>query len=199
MMNEEEIFKLWDGQTSISKEFPANSEVEKMLRQKSTDVFKKIKINIIIEFIITIPLSFISIPVLFSREKEILWIFIAIASLALSAGIIIYGKYLNDFKKLNQLNIVESLEKKIAILKRYVKQLNFYLMIFMPLGVILGILLSFEKSEINIQKILHISIVALPFLLLCIWLGKKYIYQLYGRHLEQVQEIYAQLVEQINK
>jgi hypothetical protein len=148
MMNEEEIFKLWDGQTSISKEFPANSEVEKMLRQKSTDVFKKIKINIIIEFIITIPLSFISIPVLFSREKEILWIFIAIASLALSAGIIIYGKYLNDFKKLNQLNIVESLEKKIAILKMH--HLSFTQKIALTA-------LTIGCAKMQIRIILHIT------------------------------------------
>ncbi|WP_396153143.1 hypothetical protein [Flavobacterium sp.] len=198
-MNEKEMFELWDGQTSISKELPAISEVEKMARQKSTDVFKKIKTNIIIEFIIAIPLCIISIPIMFSSEKELFWISIAITSLALFAGIKIYGKYLNAFKKLNQLNIVESLEKKIAILKRYVKQLNFYLIVFMPLGLILGILLSHGKSNINIQIILNISLVTLPFLLLCIWLGKKYIYQLYGRHLEQIQEIYSQLVEDINK
>jgi hypothetical protein len=191
-MNEEEIFKIWD--RSMPKKSSLNIDVEKIAMRKSADLFMKIKKNIIVELIIAIPLC-ISLPVLFYNDGILFLVSIVITSLALITWSIIYSKYLYDFDKLNQVILLKSIEKKISILKRYVRQLNFYLIVFMPLGFLVGIFLYHGKSEISVHKILKVCLVTFPILLLFIWFGKKYIYQLYGRYLEQLQEIYSQLVE----
>ncbi|MCA6436970.1 MAG: hypothetical protein ACK5QC_06525 [Bacteroidota bacterium] len=191
-MNEEEIFKIWD--RSMPKKSSLNIDVEKIAMRKSADLCMKIKKNIIVELIIAIPLC-ISLPVLFYNDGILFLVSIVITSLALITGSIIYSKYLYDFDKLNQVILLKSIEKKISILKRYVRQLNFYLIVFMPLGFLVGIFLYHGKSEISVHKILKVCLVTFPILLLFIWFGKKYIYQLYGRYLEQLQEIYSQLVE----
>jgi len=94
---------------------------------------------------------------------------------------------------LNELDILSSLHKKVHILERYVKQLHFYFYLFTPPSFLVGLYFSLQQQEFTVQRFLVISLVSLPFLALVIWLGKKYIHLLYGKHLKQLKEMLSEL------
>jgi hypothetical protein len=160
--------------------------------KKSNDIFRKIKNNIIAEGVIS-AIIVIVFPFIFLKEPIFFWLLLVIMFLAAAFGIKIYGKYLNDMKQLNESSLTVSLKKKLGILKRYVKQLNLYLLVFAPLGFALGFAFALKEEEISLIRIILIAGISLPFLGLMIWLGKKYIYALYGMHIKRIEEIFLNL------
>ena len=121
--------------------------------------------------------------------------FIATMLVAVEFGIKIYAGYLRKIKQLNESALVVSLKKKHSILSHYVKQLNFYLLIFAPLGFVIGFGFALKDEALNAIQLLISAAIALAFLLLFIWLGRKYIHALYGKHLKSIEEIYQHLIE----
>ena len=115
--------------------------------------------------------------------------------ISLGVAIKIYWSYLRDIKQLNETNVVESLSKKLAILTRYVSQLNFYVLVFAPLGFAVGYTFALRQQEVDLTRVLVLLAFSLPFLGLIIWVCKKYIQVLYGRHLKRIEAIYQSLLE----
>jgi hypothetical protein len=195
-MDEKELFEAWKGtDKNESQVFEQHKDEFIQLAQKqSNDIFSKIKRNIVWEGVLSIIVG-VSFPVLFLSNPIFFWIIIVLIVVALLVGINVYGKYWRDMKQLDDSSLIVSLEKKLAILTRYIKQLKIYLYLFMPLGFVVGVAFALKQEEIDLTRMIVIIAVTLPFLGIMLWLGKKYIHALYGKHLKNIEGIYKGLKE----
>lgn len=195
-MDEKELFEVWKGNDKNENQAfeQHKDEFIKLAQEQSNDIFSKIKRNIIWEGVLSIIVG-VSFPVLFLSNPIFFWIIIVLMVVALFVGIKVYGKYWTDMKQLDDSSLMVSLEKKLAILTRYIKQLKTYLYLFMPLGFAVGVAFALKEEEIDLTRIIVITAFILPFLGIMLWLGKKYIYALYGNHLKNIEGIYEGLKE----
>ena len=65
----------------------------------------------------------------------------------------------------------------------------------MPLGFVVGVAFALKQEEIDLTRMIVIAVFVLPFLGIMLWLGKKYIHALYGKHLKNIEGIYKGLKE----
>ena len=126
-MNEQQLFDAWKKSDELHQANfdETRLEIEKLAKQKSNDVFLKIRKTMNVEIAVTIVICAV-FPFIFSNNEfyfMLIWILL-IASLVIA--FFIYGKYLRDMKNLNESSILVSLEKKIGILSRYIKQLKIF-------------------------------------------------------------------------
>ncbi len=195
-MEEKELFEAWKKVDANEEKVFAQHEGDyaQLAQKKSNDIFRKINNNIISEAIATV-VAIVAFPFLFLSEPVFFWLIMALMLLSTAVCIKVYARYLKDMKHLNELDLATSLKKKLNILKRYVKQLNLYMIIFSPIGFAVGFIFALKEEELGLMRIIVISGISLPFLGLVIWLGRKYIYALYGKHIKRVEEIYLSLIE----
>lgn len=198
-MDEKQLFEAWKSYDKNEKRVYKlhKDEFLKLAKRKSNDIFAQIKMNMILEGILSILVG-VFLPYIFLNNPIFFWIVVVLMLAALLIGFRVYGKYWKEMKQLNESSLVDSLEKKLAILSRYVKQLKVYLYLFMPIGFVVGFSFALKQEEIYLAKILILTGVSLPFLGLMIWLGKKYIYALYGKHLKRIEEIYNDMKENLS-
>ena len=195
-MNEEELFKAWKQVDKNEKRVfvQHQGDYERLAQQRSNDVFRKIKNNIIGESIVG-AIVFVIFPFFFLEEPIFFWIITVLMIVSAVFSIPIYTKYFKDLKQLNESSVVESIKKKRAILTRYVKQLNFYTLIFAPLGFFVGLAFALKEDEITLVRMFTITAVSLPFLGVFLWLGKRYIHQMYGKFVKNLDDIYESLTD----
>jgi hypothetical protein len=195
-MDDKELFAVWKEGDEKEKRTLEHHQGEYLgiAQSQSKDVFRKIRKNIVWETIMSVIIAVV-FPFFFWDHAIFFWMIVVMMLASIVAGVKVYGKYLQDMNQLNESSMVESLRKKLLILSRYVKQLNFYLMVFLPLGFAVGFAFALKQEEITLARILVLAGVTLPFLGLLIWLGKKYIYALYGKHLKSIKGIYQRLGE----
>ena len=195
-MDDKELFEAWRASSDQEKRWLKHHQGEyfKIAHSQSNDIFAKIRKNMLWEAIISVIVAII-FPFLFLNNAFFFWIIVILMILSVLAGVKVYGKYYQDMKRLNETSILESLKKKLMILSRYVRQLNIYVIIFMILGFAAGFAFALQDEEIEPMKVLVMAGFSLPFLILLIWLGRKYIHVLYGKHLKRIEEIYHNLIE----
>jgi magnesium-transporting ATPase (P-type) len=195
-MDDQELFEVWKRKDSNEQKVfnQHKDELANLAKAQSQDIFNKIKRNILIEVTISIIVA-VFFPILFYQDPIFFWVMIVImaASLFLSLGV--YLRYLKDLRELNESSIISSLEKKVSILKRYVKQLNILVWVFTPIGFYFGLAYSLEYDELIWSQVLIVLGVTLPFLVLSVWLATKYVHAMYGKHLKKVEKIYQDLIE----
>jgi len=196
-MDDQELFSVWKGIGQNEKRVLNQHENEflKIAQSQTNDIFNKIKNNIYWELGFSVLVA-IFFPFLFLEDPVFFWIITPLTVVSMGLGLIVYLRYLRDIKALNEASIIESLRKKVNILSRYVKQLNLFMYLFMPIGFVCGFTSNLNMEEIGWIKILTLIAICIPFLALTIWLGRKYIYLLYGRHLKKIEEIYNEMVSE---
>ncbi|MEQ8237609.1 MAG: hypothetical protein RIA69_00280 [Cyclobacteriaceae bacterium] len=196
-MDDQELFSVWKGMGQNEKRVLNQHEDEflKIAQSRTNDIFTKIRNNIYWELGISV-LCALFFPFLFLNEPVFFWIITALMVVSLGFGLVVYLRYLRDLSALNESSIIESLRKKVNILSRYVKQLYFLMYIFAPIGFVCGFTFSLDMEEIGLTQILIMAAISIPFLVLVIWLGRKYIHLLYGRHLKKIENIYSEMVSE---
>jgi len=194
-MNENELFEAWEERTSNEQKKLQETQVQlkNIAQLKSADIFQKIYRNMIWELIITIPLTVV-FPFLFWNDNVFFWLILALCIVSILIAARIYLGYIRDLKRINDENLIDSLEKKIKVLNRYVKQLNLTTILLGPIGFGVGVSFGLKPGEIDLAGLLILSLICIPVLFLLVWLSKKYIHQLYGKHLNYLKEMYASLI-----
>jgi len=193
-MDDQELFEVWKRKDSNEQKVfnQHKDELADLATAQSQDVFNKIKRNILIEVTISIVVA-VFFPAFFYQDPIFFWVMIVIMAASLYLSLKVYLGYLRDLRELNESSIISSLEKKVSILKRYVKQLYILVWVFTPIGFYFGLAYSVEYDELIWSQVLIVFGVSLPFLALTVWLVTKYVHAMYGRHLKKVEKIYQDL------
>jgi hypothetical protein len=195
MIGDKELFETW--KAAESKEQAVfkrhDGAFMKIAQNKSQDIFRKIQRNIIWELIATAIVAIV-FPFFFYSQPTYFWGMVVFMIIAVIITIRVYGRYLYDMKQLNETTLMDSLEKKVAILTRDVRQLYLFFYLIAPIAFAIGFGFSLDqKEDFSWERILFLVGFALPFLLLFIWFGRKYIHSLYGKHLERIKTLYQDL------
>lgn len=189
-MNEQDLFAAWHQPDQNEKQLykDLKGEYESLARQKSGDVFRKIQRNIYAEIAASLLIMALVLWNFFTSGSYFIAVDILFAT-ALILGARIYYQYLKDLKKVNTRSLVEELQRKQAILSRYVRQQYFYLYLFMPAGFYTGMYYALQDTGITMRVVLILAAITTPVLLLMLWLGKKYIHVMYGQYLKQIEDV----------
>ncbi len=195
-MNEQELFDTWKEPSAQEKQVykQHKNELQNIIRTKSNDVFAKIKRNIYAEGALSL-LTAVGFPFLFWSEPLFFWLMLVMMVFAAGFTLKAYQGYLHGLKHLNEVNLSASLQKKIWILSRYIKQLKAYGYFFAILGFVFGMVFVLKGEPFEWLHFLVISAFTLPFLVVMLWMLKKYIQMAYGKHLNHIQQLYANLME----
>jgi hypothetical protein len=106
-----------------------------------------------------------------------------------------YLNYLQRIKKVHEPDILSALKLKESILTAYIKKMKLFLYISISMGFIVGAFSGKENFVLLDLKNLLILAVGIPIMLLFMWLGKKYIWVLYQKHLDKLRECIKGLEE----
>ncbi len=203
-MEEFDLKNIWDRQDEDAGQFFKGiaPEVEKLARQNSKSIVAKALRNSRNEMYLTITLGMF---VLFWAEfnSTLFWAFVIGNCIAIPLAVHLYIRLRNKIKAINQASLKLALEAKIEILRGFVKRLNFYTYVILPVGFFLGLFSNiFDRAAymtwMNIAKDLGlVLLIAIPFLAVLIWFFKeKYIYWLYGKYLTELEQLYHGLKEE---
>lgn len=204
-MEEFDLRDLWNQQEKDAGQFFEGiaPEVERMARQSSKGIIAKVLRNSRNEMYLTIGLGLF---VLFYADfnSTLFWAFVVGNCVAIPISIRLYTRMYHRIKDINQRSIKLALQSKIQIMQRFVKRLQLYTYILLPFGCLLGILANMTAYHIMpidvpafLEELGIQLFIALPLMAVIIWFfNKKYIYWLYGKHLEELERLYASLEEE---
>ena len=202
-MEDKELFDIWkknDQQETVVYE-KYKEEYTQLVKAQSHDIFKKISRNVWLELICTIASFFVFVGLIlkyYGMQNTPFYgfVFVAVLFIIVILSVWLYGKYLKDVKSINEVNIVDSLKKKIAILSNYIKRLNIFYAFSFVVGFVFGLYTSIENKGFHLFRFLRFLGISIPIILVCIWLGKKYIHALYGKHLVSIKKIYEDFLNE---
>lgn len=194
-MDEKQLFDTWKSDHHLrNEELEADLEIKKITHAKSHDLFAKIRRNIIVELALSTIVA-IGFPFFFTGDKLYFWIIVILLACSVAATFFVYGRYLRDMNQLNEVSLLQSLEKKISILSRYVRQLHVYMYIIAPVSFFIGFSYRLHDDHIELKRWIYLIAFSLPFLVLFMWLCNRYVYALYGKYLKQVKGLFDDLNE----
>lgn len=193
-MDEKELFSTWNQSGEREKQAlrKHEGEYEKLAQKSSNDIFDRIRKNIQWEISASI-IVMIGFPFFFLKHPVFLAIIIALLLLSAVASFKVYREYLNGIRAFNQLTVIESLGKKLEVLKKYIRHLHLLIYLFAPIAFAVGFTFELKQGDLTAQQLLFLIAFSLPFLALFIWLCKKYIHALYGKHYQRLKSIYSDL------
>lgn len=194
-MNDNELMDWWNQDKANEQAIweRKKEQLQTIANSKSNDIFKRIERNIILESLVSVVLLAL-LSYVFYREFNQLWFAVALAVIV-AFGFVIYGKYLYQIKSIQEVKVVDSLNLKINILKKYIYQLKLYNYVFTPIGFVIGLLVKVPEDELALEAWFWLIGISVPILGFVLWLMGKYIYKMYGRHLESIQAIYTDLTQ----
>jgi hypothetical protein len=188
MSEEKDLINLWKSQQPASSREWNAGEI-KSAAKKSEDVFKKIYRNIKWE----IGFTAVMIPAAiyaFRDEGVFLWLFVALLSIAIVVSVPLYRNVIVGLKNIEEVSVKESLQKKVGVLQKYISQLHLYVYVFTPISFYLGFFISLqEDGDKSSEELLIACAIGFPFMLLTIYLMKRYVYWLYGKHLKSLEKL----------
>ena len=173
-------------------QLPPPKDIIQLATGKSNDIFRKIKTNIVTETIISVVTMFI-FPIFFWETPTYFWLIII---LMLSSGYFAfstYWRYWTAIDRIHDDNLITSLQAKIKVLSGYIKQLNLYTIIFSALGFGVGYLFALRQETFDMKRIVFVTLFAIPFLIGFLWLARKYVAWMYGKYLNRLRTIYADI------
>lgn len=193
-MEDNNIKSLWKKSNAQAGQYYGEIEEEliKKASKESQGLFARIRRNIIIELWLSVIVA-LGFPFFFWHNKMEFAIVATLVIIALAVTFYYYLGYLKQVKDVNEPNVLEALKTKEKILTAYVKRLYWIFYIALPLGFFMGLVFGDQEFILFSLKTLIQVAVAVPILILVLWLGRKYIHALYGKHLEHLREIIAGL------
>ncbi len=199
-MQEFDLQKIWKKAEQAANEYYRDIEPEviRLASQRSNNILRKVLRNSLAELSFT--LIFVGFILLFFGSNVYLfWTFLVVGFLAISFSLYIYVELKQKLKAVPQSGLQQALKANIQILSQYINRLYLYTYLFLPIGFYMGTfpgILDHEAfgSPKMIKELLVITAIGIPLLLLTGWfIKKKYIYWLYGRHLEELEEVLTHL------
>ncbi len=187
MKDDKDLFDAWQSATVEAEHHEVHLE---NLKSSSTDIFQRIRKNMIIELTVSVLVA-IFFPFTFYNEGSFFYLVAGMMAVALVITAKIYGQCLIDIKRINDTSIISSLRLKENILSRYIKQLKLSIYIITPIAYVISLFFSPESREITLRFILISSAIGLPFLALFVWGMNRYVYWLYGKHLKRLRNLIA--------
>lgn len=193
MENKDELQNLWQSKPTgeESKYYhQIENELLKKAQMNSNDIFSQVRKNMLIELWAS-GIILLAVPFIINLESIIHIVFLALLVISVIITIKVYGSYLSQIKRIQSESIHTALKKKASLLKTYIKRLKWYVYIISPIAFYLGFGMGLEthgEVAFNMKLLIKMAI-AIPFLILFFWGMSKYIYALYGKHLEKIEEI----------
>lgn len=195
MERPDDILNLWQRIDTPRPKKNLDESLFIQMERRSHDVLLRIKRNIILELIASVLLSII-FSIYFRNDNLAFSLCVLVFSIILGFTFMIYLTYLKRIKGINEESILDSLLKKEEVLQNYVKRLKWYIIIISGPSIYFGALLVWiEQDILSLKAVLVFSLFAIPSTGVLIWLGMKYIYALYGKHLDEIREIRNQMSE----
>ncbi|MGB3180442.1 MAG: hypothetical protein WBB45_03580 [Cyclobacteriaceae bacterium] len=189
-MNDDELLDLWKagGKTSQKYYEHIRPEIMEKANTQSNDILNKVRKNIIAETIASVVVAII-MPFFFYHNTAFFFTMLVATAAALAYSLYINRNYLRRIRSVNTHNIIEGLKSRIEILSDYVSRIKRSLYILTPVGFYLGFAFAIsEEGAFNAQRFSVLVVATSPALFLILWLGKRYIGRLYGRHLTSLQK-----------
>lgn len=200
-MEEFDLNNIWNREQERADQFFGNiaPEVEKMAQKKSGDIISKVlknsKIEVLAGLALIIPLLSIYLN-LKESERPSFWYLILFTVIILIIFVILVMDLHSGVKAINAMSVKEGIAAKIAILQSYINRMRLYNYVFLPVGFIAGFMSSFlgGGSTLSLTVLLVVLLIFLPVSLAFAWyINKRYIFWLYGRHLEELKSTYTRL------
>ncbi|MEM7513491.1 MAG: hypothetical protein AAF388_21365 [Bacteroidota bacterium] len=177
-------------------------ELEEKAQKQSTNILNRVQRALWVEIVGSVFAAayfFISISLPIHLKVILEIIMIAII------GFLLYYsfRFRRLLKDLQLRPSLEVLEVHLEVLTKFIRQMKLYYIIGIPLGFLLGMTLPFfldGEFSFDLKKALvygGMILVSIPFLYFIIKLtNEKYVYYLYTRKRDELQEIYDQLRDQ---
>ena len=201
-MKEFDLNDIWKKGDQKSESFfdGIEPELESLVQQRSSDLITKIKRNIWLEIIA----SALFLPIIFLVDNNTPKLeFIIVFFLVISVVILFpYVSFFRNLKQIQTKDVLNNLKAKRDILQLFMLRLKVLFRIFFPISFIVGLYIGFGKgkgAEVSILDptfllIAGIFLIGLP---IYDWLvNKAYYYHLYGKHIEEYEEIIKNLEQE---
>lgn len=187
-MNDEQMFALWN--YVLNKSNITEEEIISIANRKSTGIFNKIRFNIVFELLLNVISCFVILYFIHNHEEDSFIISLILFSSYMILIVWFYLKYYFRLDRINEKNIINSIKQKIDILNRYINTLKLYNLFIGPLIYFFCLYLVFKNSELTHWTILEICFFSVLGLMVAKLIEKEMIFNLYGKHLERLQDIY---------
>ncbi|PLX21702.1 MAG: hypothetical protein C0599_07525 [Salinivirgaceae bacterium] len=188
-MKEHNIESLWKSSTQKASDYykSIEDEILQKANKDSNGLFAKIRRNIIIELIASLIVAFV-FPFLFIEDKTAFAVVGVFMMVLLALTFYFYLNYLQRIKNVHEPDILTALKLKEKILAGYIRKMK----LFLYVAVIIGFAVGFFSGNtsfvlFDIKNLIGLAI-GVPIVLLFIWLGNKYIWALYQKHLDKLRE-----------
>ena len=195
-MKEHNIESLWKSSNQKASDYykSIEDEVLQKAKKESNGLFAKIRRNVIIELISSVIVAF-GFPFLFRDDKTAFIVISIFMMILLVFTFIFYLNYLHRIKNVHEPDILSALKLKENILAAYIKKMKLFLYVSVAIGFSVGAFTGKGDFVLWDIKNLFILVAGIPIVLLFIWLGKKYIWALYQKHLDKLRDCIKGLEE----
>jgi purine-cytosine permease-like protein len=196
-MKEHNIESLWKSSTQKASDYYKSIEddILQKANKESNGIFAKIRRNIIYELIASVIVA-IGFPFLFWNDFSQFILMVSIMTIILGLTFYFYMSYLRQIKQVHEPNILTALKLKEKILDGYIKKLKVFLYIAAIIGFLVGAFSGKEDFILLDLKNLFVLVIGAPIVALLMWLGNKYIWALYKKHLHKLRECIKGLEEE---
>lgn len=190
-MNDEQMFALWN--YVLNKSNITEEDIISIANRKSTGVFNKIRFNIVFELLLNVISCFIILYFIYYYEEDSFIISLIFFSSYIILIVWLNLKYYFRLNRINEKNIINSIKQKIDILNRYINTLKLYNLFIGSMIYFFCLYLVIKNSELTNWTILEICFFSVFGLMVAKLIEKEMIFNLYGKHLERLQDIYFRM------
>lgn len=202
-MSSPDFNDLWNASTADAHTHFSriHQRLDASVKRQSKGVLDRVLRNSLGELVVTVLLCLIMMRM--GKEEGIPFEpLLVVTVVATCFAAYLYLKLRKEIQSVQTQSIKENLGTHVSILRRFVNRLNSYLLYLMPVSYLVGIALSGMKGQWPIEdwgaylKTMGIAaLVGIPILVLLIWATRKYyVHALYGRHLEELEQLHADVV-----
>ena len=200
-MQEFNLENIWQADIERSQQFYQLVEPQllSLAREKSTHILNKIERNLFVEFIVSV-LFWAGVLFLFSTKANFVY-FVLFAIFVWGITAYFYWQQYQKLKFINLQNIKASISTTLAVLKNTYRRMKIFLYFLLPAGYVFGFLFGIFQIGSLMRRLENWMIVApiilfsIVVLILFMWfVNRKYLHQMYGKHIEDLQELHEHLV-----
>lgn len=188
MNDEKDLMALWKSEQNQ----PQTTKQVEDIQKKSYSIFHQFRWRMVIELVVSTMALFILYLTLQDMVVNIKYLYLFIVIPLMVGSTVIYFRIFFQLRKLEAIPVIESLARKIKVLNWYIRFHYFSLYIGFLIGSSLGIFLTTNVSELTTQKLLTVLGLCILYYLLFLWVGRKYIYRVYGKLRDNLVDSYEQ-------
>lgn len=201
-MQEFNLEKIWQTDSVQSENFYQVLEphVLSLAKENSNHILNRIEKNLFVEFIVSV-LLWAGVLWLISDEASFYY-FVLFAFFVWGITAYFYWQQYQKLKSINHQNIKENISSTLVVLKNTYRRMKIFLYFLLPAGYVFGFLFgifqigSLMRRLENWVIVAPILILSIGVLILFMWfVNRKYLYKMYGQHIEDLQELQRHLVE----